>query len=145
MSKDADFQPRIIVAEAIGSEEESQNQEEGDEDSFLAEMPIRKRRRIPEPETARLTKHFKLMQELPPLYTGGKFIVSKDGTRAWAMNNFKVQTLDLETGKFLSTLHEENEDLLTFAVSANEKYIATANKNHMIKVYNLNEAEPNLH
>jgi hypothetical protein len=56
---------------------------------------------MPEPDTTRLTKHFKLMQELPPLYTGGKFIVSKDGTRGWAMNNFKVTTMDLSSGKFV--------------------------------------------
>jgi len=60
------------------------------------------------------------------------------------MNNFKVQTLDLSTGKSISTLNEENEDLLTFAVSANENYIATANKNYMVKVYNLTDAEPTL-
>ncbi len=103
---------------------------------------MRRRRKMPEPDTTRLTKHFKLMQELPPLYTGGKFIVSKDGTRGWAMNNFKVTTMDLSSGKFISTLSEENEDLLSFAVSANEKYIATANKNYMVKVYNLTDAEP---
>ena len=138
MLRELYYEPRVIVAEAIGSDDEEGEEECEEEDSFIAEMPIRKRRKMPEPDTTRITKHFKLVQELPPIYTGGHFVVSKDFSTGWAMNNCKVTKMEVNTGKHLMTLSEENEEILSFAVSPNDKMIATANKNYIIRVYALN-------
>lgn len=39
----------------------------------------------------------------------------------------------------LGTLAEENEDIITFAVSANQKLLVTATKNYMVKAYRMPE------
>lgn len=126
-------QPRLIVAEPVGDEE--YGEEEGQEDSFLAEMPVKKARHFPAPDTTALTKHFSLHSQVEPAYTGGKFIVSKDATTAWALNDSKVTHLSLDNCAPLSTTSEENEDILTFAVSPNEQLLATTNKTYMVRVY----------
>jgi hypothetical protein len=97
-------------------------------------MPIRKQRKLPEPDTTVLTRNFKLVSEVAPLFTGGKFIASKDGVSAWALNDFKVSHFTLQ-GKAISTISEENEDVLTFALSPNERLVATTNKTYMTRVY----------
>ena len=101
-------------------------------------MPVKKVRKITEPDTTVLTRHFKLESEVVPLFTGGKFIASKDGVSAWGLNNGKVSHFTL-TGSHLQTVSEDNEEVLTFAVSPNERLLATTNKTYMTRVYSLSE------
>jgi hypothetical protein len=97
-------------------------------------MPVRKQRKIPEPDTTVLTRHFKQVSEVGPLYTGGKFIASKDGVSAWGLNNGKVSHFTLQ-GKTIKTISEENEEFLTFALAPNERLVAVTNKAYMIRIY----------
>jgi len=46
-----------------------------------------------------------------------------------------VSIFDVETGNLVYTLFEDNEEILSFAVSPNDKYIATTNKTFMTRVY----------
>jgi hypothetical protein len=116
-------------------------EDENQEDSFLMDMPVRKQRKIPEPDTTVLTRHFKLESEVAPLFTGGKFIASKDGVSAWGLNDMKVTHFTLK-GKEIATISEENEEVLTFCLSPNERLVATTNKTYMTRVYQLSETGP---
>lgn len=78
-----------------------------------------------------------MTKEFPPLYTGGKFALSKDFKSAFALNNGKVSIFEFQTGTLSYSLDEDNEEAITFAVSTNEKYIATTNKNFLTRVYQL--------
>lgn len=53
------------------------------------------------------------------------------------MNDNRVSIFELESGNLITTLFEEEEEILTFAVSPNLKYIATSNKTYMVRVYSL--------
>ena len=76
-----------------------------------------------------------MTKEFPPLYTGGKFSISKDFKHAFALNNGKIAIFDFSTASLTYTLEEDNEEAINFAVSPNEKYIATTNKNFLTRVY----------
>jgi U3 small nucleolar RNA-associated protein 13 len=78
-----------------------------------------------------------MTKEFPPLYTGGKFALSKDFKNAFALNNGKVSIFEFQTGGLSYTLDEDNEEAINFSVSPNEKYIATTNKNFLTRVYQL--------
>ena len=54
---------------------------------------------------------------------------------AFAINDSKVSIFDTKTGDLVYTLFEENEEILSFAVSPNDKYICTTNKTFMTRVY----------
>ena len=69
-----------------------------DDDSFIREMPVKRKRKLAEPDTTLLTRHFQITKEFPPLYTGGKFSLSKDNKTAFAINNGKVSIFDFKTG-----------------------------------------------
>lgn len=55
------------------------------------------------------------------------------------MNDNRVSIFELESGNLITTLFEEEEEILTFAVSPNMKYIATSNKTYMVRVYSLEQ------
>ena len=55
------------------------------------------------------------------------------------MNDNRVSIFELESGNLITTLFEEEEEILTFAVSPNLKYIATSNKTYMVRVYSLEQ------
>ncbi len=76
-----------------------------------------------------------MKKEYPPLYTGGKFTISKDNALGFALNDNKVSIFEISTGAHLYTLSEDNEEVISFAISPNEKYIATTNKSFMLRVY----------
>jgi len=78
-----------------------------------------------------------MTKEFPPLYTGGKFTLSKDYRFAFALNSSKVTIFEFKTANLTYTLDEDNEEVINFAVSPNEKYIATTNKNFLTRVYQL--------
>lgn len=76
-----------------------------------------------------------MTKEFPPLYTGGKFVTSKDFKLAFALNDGKVTIFQFKSGDHTYTLEEDNEEVITFALSPNEKYIATTNKSFLTRVY----------
>jgi len=67
--------------------------------------------------------------------------VTKDGKHAFGLNNNKVARIEVETGDMKGLLGDEEEDILTIALSPNNKFLATSNKNYLIKVYKLPEQE----
>ena len=77
----------------------------------------------------------KELKEFPPCYTGGTFIVMRDEKHALALNDLKVTLFNLRTSQALSTLKQENEDISTFALSPNQHYFATSNKNFLIRLF----------
>lgn len=85
----------------------------------------------------RLTKHLSLAKELPPLYTGGSFALLKNDKYCLALRDAKICLFDRLRSKLLSVIAQENEDVLCFAVSPNQHYLAIANKNYLIRVFAL--------
>lgn len=59
--------------------------------------------------------------------------------RAFALNDCKVSIFNVRSGEHLFTLSEDNEEVISFAVSQNEKYIATTNKTFMTRIYLLQQ------
>ena len=53
------------------------------------------------------------------------------------MNDLKVTLIDLKTSQAVGTLVQENEDISTFAVSPNEEWLATSNKNFLIRIFKM--------
>ena len=47
--------------------------------------------------------------------------------------------IEIDTARVLGTLGEENEDVITFAVSPNQKILVTTTKNYQVKAYRLPE------
>ena len=79
----------------------------------------------------------KELKQFPPCYTGGAFILMRDEKHALALNDLKVTLFNLRTSQVLSTLEQENEDISTFALSPNQRYLATANKNFLIRLFEM--------
>ena len=84
-----------------------------------------------------LTKHLKLVKELPPLYTGGAFALLKNDKYCLALRDSKICVFDLTNSKLISAIAYENEEILTFTVSPNQHLLALSNKNYMIRVFAL--------
>ena len=92
-----------------------------DEDIAL-DIPVKKRRKFDNPESGPevlLTKHFKLDKEFGPSFTGGAFVITKDGRHAFGLNDNKVAFIEIETGIVKGKLGDEEEDILTMAISPN--------------------------
>jgi hypothetical protein len=70
-------------------------------------------------DQVRLTKHMSLTKELPPLYTGGSFVLLKNDKHCLAMRESKICVFDMTTLKVLTVIAQENEEILCFAVSPN--------------------------
>ena len=84
-----------------------------------------------------LTKHLTLVKELVPLYTGGSFALLKNDRHCLALRDQKITIFDMEKSKLISTLSQENEEILCFAVSPNQQLLAISNKSYMIRVFAL--------
>lgn len=88
-------------------------------------------------EEVRLTKHLNMVRELPPLYTGGSFHIMRNERHCLAMRDSKICVFDREKSKVLTTIAQENEEIICFAVSPNQQLLALSNKNYMIRVFAL--------
>ena len=84
-----------------------------------------------------LTRNFKLEMEFGAAYTGGTFVLLRDGVHGLGLKEDKINFIEIDTAKVKGTLAEENEDIITFAVSANQQILVTATKNYMVKAYRL--------
>ena len=84
-----------------------------------------------------LTRHFAQEKSFGPLHTGGMFILSKLGRVALALNDDKVTLLNVDSGETVGQVKEDNEDILSFALSPNQQLLATSNKNYMVRVYKI--------
>ena len=84
-----------------------------------------------------LTRHFKLEKEYGAAYTGGAFVLLKDGRYGLGLKDQKISLIEIDTARVLGTLAEENEDVITFAVSPNQKILVTATKNYQVKAYRM--------
>ena len=143
--------PRVIFAEPLDLEEEeddNEKQDEGsgavdDESDIMEDIPIRKQRKFDEEEMLAanqellLTRHFKLEKEYGAAYTGGAFAILKDARYGLGLKDAKINLIEIDTGRVLGTLAEENEDIISFTVSPNQKILVTATKSYMVKAYRL--------
>ena len=99
---------RVIFAEQLNEEDLIEQEEEeapediGDEEDIALHIPVKKRRKFDNldsgPEVM-LTKHFKLEQEFCPSYTGGAFIVMKDGKHASLASRSFMRISSLSSNK----------------------------------------------
>ena len=126
---------RVIFAEPVDlneSEAEDLNEEAGseeplqdDEDDIIDDIPIRKVRKFDQEEMLAakqellLTRNFKLEKEYGAAYTGGTIRLLKDGRYALALKDEKINLIHVDSAVVLGTLEEENEAVITFALSAN--------------------------
>ena len=68
-----------------------------------------------------MTKSFRLESEFGAAYTGGTFqLVGAKGQHALALKDEKINLIHVDTTRVLGTIQEENEAVITFAVSPNE-------------------------
>lgn len=90
---------RVIVEEEVkvsmvavdDDEDEDQDMEMYEEDKV-------------DTEQVRLTKHLKVVKELPPLYTGGSFVLLKNDKHCLALRDSKICLFNLESSKLLTTI-----------------------------------------
>ena len=66
----------------------------------------------------------------------------KDGKHALALRDEVVTLLEVDTGKVLGSLVEENEQVITFALSPNQQVLVTATKSYMVKTYRMPQEMP---
>ena len=84
-----------------------------------------------------LTRNFKLEKEFGAAYTGSTFVLLREGTHGLGLKEDKINLIEIDTAIVKGTLAEENEDIITFAVSPNQQILVTATKNYMVKAYRL--------
>lgn len=125
------------------------NDSQQDQDEFTNEddfeaVPEVKSRQL-EPEVSLdypLTKFLSQERVFEPCYSGGKFYIYKAfSKRAIALKDGKLALIDLENSQKLKEFEQENEEILNFAVSPNERLIATTHKNWLTKVFFLNQVD----
>ena len=110
--------------EAEGSQDEYGGEGEGDD--IADDLPVRKVRKFDEEEMLAakqelmLTRNFKLQKDFSAAYTGGAFVLLKDGRFALGLKDETVSLIHVDTGRAMGKLAEENEAIITFAVSPNQ-------------------------
>ena len=113
-----------MEGEAEGSQDESGGEGEGDD--IADDLPVRKVRKFDEEEMLAakqelmLTRNFKLQKDFSAAYTGGAFLLLKDGRFALGLKDETVSLIHVDTGRAMGKLAEENEAIITFAVSPNQ-------------------------
>ena len=91
----------------------------------MEDIPVKKQRKFDDEEMLAakqellLTRHFKLEKEYGAAYTGGTFIVLKDGKHGLGLKDAKISLIEIDTARVIGTLGEDNEDIITFTVSSN--------------------------
>jgi WD40 repeat protein len=63
----------------------------------------------------------------------------KNDRHCFSLRDNKICLFDIETSKLLSVIAQENEEVLCFAVSPNQHFLAVSNKNYLIRVFALPE------
>jgi len=63
----------------------------------------------------------------------------KDSRFAFGLKDEAVALIHLDSARVLGKLAEENEPVVTFAVSANQQILVTATKNYAIKAYRIGD------
>ena len=110
--------------EAEGSQDEYGGEGEGDD--IADDLPVRKVRKFDEEEMLAakqelmLTRNFKLQKDFSAAYTGGAFLLLKDGRFALGLKDETVSLIHVDSGRAMGKLAEENEAIITFAVSPNQ-------------------------
>lgn len=89
-----------------------------------------------------LSKTWKVEKAHKGVYTGGKVQVSKNGDFAACLLHDDVAILNSETGELIKTLQgekeeEEKEAILSFCIRPNGKEIATASRNLLIRLWDI--------
>ena len=113
-----------MEGEAEGSQDEYGGEGEGDD--IADDLPVRKVRKFDEEEMLAakqelmLTRNFKLQKDFSAAYTGGAFVLLKDGRFALGLKDETVSLIHVDTGRAMGKLAEENEAIITFAVSPNQ-------------------------
>ena len=88
-------------------------------------------------ENLRLTKYLKEQKEFKPSFTGGKFQILKGGNLALCLNDHTISVLEIFTNQVLASHSQLNEDISTFSLSPNQQVLATANRNNLVRVYQM--------
>ena len=127
-----DQERRVIFAEPvdINEDENESGSGEGEEvesdGDIMEEMPVRKVRKFDEEEMLAakselmLTRHFKLEKEFSAAYTGGTFVLLKDGQFGLGLKDEAISLIHIDSARVMGKLGEENEAIISFAVSPNQ-------------------------
>ena len=113
-----------MEGEAEGSQDEYGGEGEGDD--IADDLPVRKVRKFDEEEMLAakqelmLTRNFKLQKDFSAAYTGGTFLLLRDGRFALGLKDETVSLIHVDSGRAMGKLAEENEAIITFAVSPNQ-------------------------
>ena len=113
-----------MEGEAEGSQDEYGGEGEGDD--IADDLPVRKVRKFDEEEMLAakqelmLTRNFKLQKDFSAAYTGGTFLLLKEGRFALGLKDETVSLIHVDSGRAMGKLAEENEAIITFAVSPNQ-------------------------
>ena len=148
---------RVIFAEPVDinededeeavddSQAEDQEGLSGGDDDIADDLPVRKVRKFDEEEMLAakqelmLTRNFKLQKDFSAAYTGGAFVLLKDGRFGLGLKDETVSLIHVDSGRAMGKLAEENEAIITFAVSPNQQILVTTTKNYMVKAYRMGD------
>lgn len=78
------------------------------------------------------------MSQLPPIFSGGAFKITKNEELSFGMFDEKIKVYSFIHKKLIPLkFNSEQEQIITFALSPNEKLLATSSKNYMIRIFSL--------
>ena len=86
-----------------------------------------------------LTRHFKLDKEIGAAYTGGTFVLLKDARFGLGLKDETISLIHIDSARVMGSLTEDNESIISFAVSPNQQILVTSTKNYMIKAYRIGD------
>ena len=144
----AEPERRVIFAEPVDineEEDDSQAEEVQSDGDIMEDMPVRKVRKFDEEEMLAakqelmLTRNFKLEKEFSAAYTGSTFAILKDGRFAMGLKDETISLIHVDSGRVMGKLAEENEQIISFAVSPNQQIIVTSSKSYMVKAYRIGD------
>jgi WD40 repeat protein len=133
-------QPKVIFVQGddpSDDAEDSQEIEEMDGEQDFEPMPTMKRRKVEEEVSdTKVTRYFTKKSEMGPVYSGGTFHVMRENHhRVLCLNDGKISLIDITTSKQLGSYEQENEEIVNFAVSPNERLLVASHKSNVIRVF----------
>nr|XP_002734280.1 PREDICTED: transducin (beta)-like 3 [Saccoglossus kowalevskii] len=83
---------------------------------------------------APLKSNFVVSTKIDAFYTGGKVLLSQDGLHMFCQCNEKIKILEVETGKVVHTVIQDDEDEITcFTVTNDSQVLVTAARNLLLR------------
>ncbi|XP_033631060.1 transducin beta-like protein 3 [Asterias rubens] len=88
----------------------------------------------------KLKSNFRVESKISALYTGGKVHLSTNGLHLFCVHGTSINILDTSTGKVVHSIKEEDcDDVTSFAVTPDDKFLVVAHRNLLMKQWDWQE------